>query len=93
MKNNYGYKKEMSLAFIDAVIKVKTELQNEGFGILTEINVKETLKKKLGCGVYNVDIFLKEEAYGGEYKIGIAYVEAAYISMDEEKKLLTDNVV
>jgi uncharacterized protein (DUF302 family) len=48
MKNNYGYKKETKLPFLQTVEKVKEELKKEGFGILTEINVKETLKKKLG---------------------------------------------
>ncbi|MCX6170531.1 MAG: DUF302 domain-containing protein [Ignavibacteriales bacterium] len=33
--------------FEDAIANVTTELQKEGFGILTEIDVKETLKKKL----------------------------------------------
>ena len=43
----YGYKKETKLSFAEAVEKVKEELKNEGFGILTEIDVKATLKKKL----------------------------------------------
>ena len=43
----YGYKKETSLEFSDAVKKVREELKKEGFGVLTEINVKETLKEKL----------------------------------------------
>ena len=33
--------------FDDVVEKVTNELKNEGFGVLTEINVNETLKKKL----------------------------------------------
>lgn len=33
--------------YADAVARAKEELQKEGFGILTEIDVKETLKKKL----------------------------------------------
>ena len=43
----YGYKKEVSLTFDETLEKAKSELAKEGFGILTEINVKETLKKKL----------------------------------------------
>jgi len=43
----YGYKKETKLSFAEAVEKVKEELKNERFGILTEIDVKATLKKKL----------------------------------------------
>ena len=33
--------------FDEAIEKVKEELKNEGFGVLTEIDVKETLKKKI----------------------------------------------
>lgn len=33
--------------FDSAIEKVTSELKNEGFGILTEIDVKETLKKKI----------------------------------------------
>jgi len=43
----YGYKKQLSYSFDETVNKVREELKKEGFGILTEINVKETLKKKL----------------------------------------------
>ena len=32
----------------EAIDKVTSELKKEGFGIMTEIDVKETLKKKLG---------------------------------------------
>ena len=44
---NYGYKKQIALSFEAAVEKVKTELAKEGFGILTEIDVQATLRKKL----------------------------------------------
>ena len=44
---NYGYKKQVDLSFIEAIDKVKEELSKEGFGVLTEIDVKSTLKKKI----------------------------------------------
>ncbi|RMD45246.1 DUF302 domain-containing protein [Candidatus Pacearchaeota archaeon] len=44
---SYGYKKEIGLGFNEAVGKVREELAKEGFGVLTEIDVKATLKKKL----------------------------------------------
>lgn len=34
-------------SFDDAVLKVTEHLKNEGFGVLTEINVQETLKNKI----------------------------------------------
>jgi uncharacterized protein (DUF302 family) len=43
----YGYKRQVELPYLVAVQKVRDELKKEGFGVLTEINVKDTLKKKL----------------------------------------------
>ena len=43
----YGFKKTLSLSVEEADARVREELQKEGFGILTEIDVKATLKKKL----------------------------------------------
>src|SRR3989338_7508999 len=44
----YGYKRKVPLPFGEAVENVRSELSKEGFGVLTEIDVKATLKKKLG---------------------------------------------
>ncbi len=44
---NYGYKRQVKLTYEEAVAKTKSELQKQGFGVLTEIDVKATLKKKL----------------------------------------------
>lgn len=52
----YGYKKEVSLIYDEAVSKVTYELQKEGFGVLTEIDVKATLKKKLNVDFNNYKI-------------------------------------
>ena len=43
----YGYKKQVKASFEDAVEKTRIALAKEGFGVLTEIDVKATLKKKL----------------------------------------------
>lgn len=43
----YAFKTTVSLSFENAVQKVTEELKREGFGVLTEIDVKDTLKKKL----------------------------------------------
>ena len=36
-----------NISFEDAIEKTKLALKDEGFGVLTEINIKDTLKKKL----------------------------------------------
>ena len=44
---SYYFNKAVSMNFDEAIVKVKEELKKEGFGVLTEIDVKETLKKKI----------------------------------------------
>ena len=44
---NYYFSKSLSLSFDETIARVTDELKKEGFGILTEIDVKATLKKKL----------------------------------------------
>lgn len=43
----YGFSKTIDLPFEQAIDKVTDELKKEGFGVLTTIDVKETLKKKI----------------------------------------------
>ena len=43
----YGYKKQVDFSYEEAVNKTREELKREDFGVLTEIDVKATLKKKL----------------------------------------------
>ncbi len=45
---NYGISKLVNLTYEEAINRVTEELKKEGFGVLTTIDVKETLKKKLG---------------------------------------------
>jgi uncharacterized protein (DUF302 family) len=47
MKSRYGFGKTVNLDFDAALKKVNEELGKEGFGVLTEIDVQATLKKKL----------------------------------------------
>jgi uncharacterized protein (DUF302 family) len=46
-QTNYGFTKIVNLGYEETIEKVTEELKKEGFGVLTEIDVKATLKKKL----------------------------------------------
>lgn len=43
----YGIRKTLSCSYEEAIPRVKEALSKQGFGVLTEIDVKATLKKKL----------------------------------------------
>lgn len=44
---SYYFSKTLNLSFDETITHVTEELKKEGFGVLTEIDVKATLKKKL----------------------------------------------
>ncbi len=48
MSIKYGFGKTVDMDFGSAIEKVTAQLQKEGFGILSDIDVQATLKKKLG---------------------------------------------
>jgi uncharacterized protein (DUF302 family) len=45
----YGIEKRLAVGYDEAVEKVTATLKEEGFGVLTSIDVKATLKAKLGA--------------------------------------------
>ncbi len=74
---SYYFSKILNTSFDKALTKVADELKKQGFGILTEIDVKETLKKKL-----NVDF--------KKYKIlGACNPPFAYKALQAEDKIGT----
>jgi uncharacterized protein (DUF302 family) len=73
----YYFNKTLKVSFDEAVSRVKDELKKEGFGILTEIDVQDTLKKKL-----NVDF--------KKYRIlGACNPPFAYQALQAEDKIGT----
>ena len=44
---NYGYKRVVQLSFKNANVRIRESLKEQGFGVLTEIDVRSTLKEKL----------------------------------------------
>ena len=53
---SYYFSKTVDLSFDEAIQRVTDELKKEGFGVLTEIDVKATLKKKLDVNFRNYRI-------------------------------------
>jgi uncharacterized protein (DUF302 family) len=48
MTDRIGFGRTVQLSFDQAIDRVTEELRNEGFGVLTQIDVAATLKSKLG---------------------------------------------
>ena len=65
-----------NISFEEGITRITESLKNEGFGILTEIDLKATLKKKLDVDFYNYKILgacnppFAYEALQAEDKIG-----------------------
>jgi len=74
---SYYFSKTLRIPFDQAVKKVTEELKKEGFGILTDIDVKETLKKKLNLAFQKYKILgacnppFAYKALQAENKIGL----------------------
>lgn len=73
----YGYTKEIAVPFEEAIVKVTEALSAEGFGVLTTIDVKATMKKKLDVDYDNYTILgacnptFAHQALEAEKEIGL----------------------
>jgi uncharacterized protein (DUF302 family) len=74
---SYYFTKIVELTYEEAIQRVTEELKKEGFGVLTEIDVQETLKKKLDVNFRNYKILgacnplFAHKALQAESKIGL----------------------
>jgi len=77
VRGPYGYSRKVPLSYEQAVGRVTETLKEQGFGILTEIDVKATLKKKIDkdftkyviLGACNPNLAF--QALSGEIAIGL----------------------
>ena len=75
--NYYINKTLTNITFEKGIEKITETLKTEGFGILTVIDLKETLKKKLDVDFYNYKI------------LGACNPQFAYKALQEEDKIGT----
>jgi uncharacterized protein (DUF302 family) len=74
---NASMKKRLTVGYDEALSQVPEALKSEGFGVLTEIDVRDTLKKKLGADFRRYKILgacnppLAHRALTAELDVGI----------------------
>ena len=73
----YGLTRQLSDPYDQVVVRVKEALKEEGFGVLTEIDVKDTMRQKLGKEFRRYDIIgacnptLAHRALEAELQVGL----------------------
>lgn len=76
-KTDYGIRTRLEIPYTEAIEKTTQALQDQGFGVLTEIDVKATLKKKLDADFRRYVILgacnphLANQALNAELEIGL----------------------
>lgn len=77
MPTNYGLTATLNIPYEEAIEKATAALKDEGFGVLTEIDVKATLKKKINADFRRYVILgacnpnLAHQALQNELEIGL----------------------
>lgn len=90
---SYYFSKILDTDFNSAIERVTEELKNHGFGVLTTINVKDTLKKKLDVDFRDYTILgacnptFAYKALSAENKIGVMLPCNVIVQSTEEGKV------
>jgi len=91
----YGFSKSIDLSFENTIEKVTGELKKEGFGVLTTIDVKETLKKKINVDFKKYTILgacnppLAHKALSAEEEIGLLLPCNVIVYEKEDKTVVS----
>ncbi|OIP54025.1 hypothetical protein AUK10_01715 [Candidatus Gracilibacteria bacterium CG2_30_37_12] len=94
----YGYKRTLDVLLSEAIIATKEAMAQEGFGVLTEIDVKATLQKKLGVEYDNYIILgfcnppFAYKALQFEKEIGLL-LPCNVILFEEEGKVIVSAIL
>ena len=92
LQTAYAFGRRFEASFSEVELRVREELAKEGFGILTEINVKNTFKKKLDRDFREYVILgacnpvLAWEAFAKEINIGTLLPCNVVVYRDEDDK-------
>lgn len=76
-QSEYGFRVEIDAPYAEAIQRVTAALKEEGFGVLTEIDVQATLKKKLDVDFRRYIILgacnpkLAHQAFNHELEVGL----------------------
>ena len=89
---DYNFRTRLNLPYEQAIEKVTAALKEEGFGILTEINVQATFKKKLDADFRKYVILgacnpsLAYQALNNELEIGLLLPCNVIVYEDDDQK-------
>jgi len=87
---DYGYRRQVDMSMEDAIEQVTASLQENGFGVLCDIDVKATLKKKLDMDVRPYKILgacnppLAHQALDAEPGVGLLMPCNVVVYLDAE---------
>ena len=88
--SDYGLRVRVGIPYDEAVKRITAHLAEQGFGVLTEIDVKATLQRKLGEGFRRYVILgacnppLAHRALSTELEIGLLLPCNAIVYEDED---------
>lgn len=80
MTHQYGFGTTLQVSYEEAIPRVRDALKAEGFGVLTEIDVRQTLREKLGVEMVRMLFMIEDlgaEPVKQRFLIGV--VELAHL--------------